>query len=94
MAVRPGLEILLSFVNVLLLFGLFVIFWSQWRRTKATFSLGLVLFAGVFLVKELIGLLRFLARANDLPVIGPRLAIVVTLGEAVALGILLYIVAR
>ena len=89
-----GLEALLTVANVALLFGLLVIFWQQWRRTKSTFSLGLVLFAGIFLLKELLQVLQALDRAAGLPVIGPRVALLLTLGETAALGVLLYIVAR
>ena len=88
------LETLLSVVNLALLTALFAIFLQQWRRTKSTFSLGLVLFAGVFLLKELLSVLQFLGRATDLPVIGPRVQVLLTLSEAVALAILLFIVAR
>ncbi len=83
-------ETLLGIVNVLLLFGLFIIFAQQWRRTKAQFSLGLMLFAGIFVLKELLGLLQLLGRAT----LFPRVELLITLGEAVGLGILLYIVAR
>jgi hypothetical protein len=86
--------IFLNFVNVCLLFALLVIFWSQWRRTKAAFSMGLVLFALVFLLKELLDLLRVLGRAQGIPGVGSRIEPLVTLGEAIALAILLYIVAR
>src|SRR5689334_3590556 len=89
-----GLETLLTIVNVALLFGLLVIFFQQWRRTKSTFSLGLVLFAGVFLLKEFLSVLQALDRAAGLPVIGTRVAVLIALAEAVALGILLYLVAR
>jgi hypothetical protein len=88
------LETLLSVVNLALLTALLVIFVQQWRRTRATFSLGLVLFAAVLVLKELLGVLQFLGRAADLPVIGPRVQVLLTLGEAIALAILLYLVAR
>jgi hypothetical protein len=88
------LETLLTVVNLALLTGLLVIFLQQWRRTRSKFSLGLVLFAGVFLVKELLDVLKFIGRAADLPILGPRIELIVTLAEAVALAILLYIVAR
>jgi hypothetical protein len=88
------LETLLTIVNVALLFGLFAIFFQQWRRTKSTFSLGLVAFAAIFLLKEFLSVLQTLDRAAGLPVIGPRVQVLLALGETAALGVLLYIVAR
>ena|SRR5438094_822824 len=89
-----GLEAILTVVNVLLLFGLLVIFLQQWRRTKSAFSLGLVLFAGVFLLKEFLQVVQAYRRAANLPVLGIGVQILIALGEAIALGILLYNVAK
>lgn len=89
-----GIETLLTLVNVGLLLGLLIIFVQQWRRTRSTFSLGLVLFAAVFLLKEFLSVLQALDRAAGLPLVGPRVAVFIALGEAAALGILLYNVAK
>ena len=90
----PAAELVLTIVSVTLLAILLAIFWREWRRTKARFSLGLVLFAGVFFVKELLRVLQVLGKAEGLPVIGPRVAALVALAEVVALGTLLYLVSR
>lgn len=88
------LDALLTLVNVALLLALLIIFFKQWRRTKATFSLGLVLFAVVFLLKETLGVFQAVARENAGIVSLARLDVLVALAEAVALAILLFIVAR
>ena len=92
--VRLGLEAALTLVNVALLFILLVIWIQQYRRTRSRFSLGLVLFAGVLLLRDLLTIVQALDRAAGLPVVGSRIAVSIALGEAVALGILLYNVAK
>lgn len=100
MAVRPPaaglapLELVLTVVSVTLLAILLFIWWQEYRRTRARFTLGLVLFAGVFLLKELLSVLIVLDRADRVPVIGPRISVIVTLGQVLALATLLYIVSR
>lgn len=87
-------ELVLTVVAVTLLAVLFAIFLREYLRTKARFSLGLTIFAGIFLVKEGLRVLQVLGRAADLPVIGPRVGMFVALGEVVALATLLYLVSR
>lgn len=91
--VRP-LELLLTIVNLALLFGLFIIFLKQYRETRAKFTLGLLAFAGVLVVKELLTVIRFLGRAADVPLVGPRLELLATLAQAIALAALLWQVAK
>src|SRR5438067_7939989 len=93
-ATGGGLEALLTLLNIVLLAGLLVIFVQQYRRTKSAFSLGLVLFAGVFLLKELLQVVQAYRRAIGIATISPLAQIAIALGEAVALGILLYNVAK
>lgn len=94
MVAAPRLEFLLTLVNVFLLFGLSLLFLQQWRQTRAKFSLGLVLFAGVLFLRELLTILRVVGRAEGVPLVGPQFGALLALGEAIALGILLYHVAR
>ena len=49
-----------SFVNVMLLVGLIWIYLSSFRKVRAQFTLGLVFFAALFLVQNLIALYAFL----------------------------------
>lgn len=88
------IEIVLTVVSVTLLAILLFIWWGEYRRTRARFTLGLVLFAGVFLVKELLRVLIIIGRAEGVPVIGPGISLIVALAEVVALATLLYIVSR
>lgn len=97
MALRPPFplpELILTVVSVTLLAILLFIFLQEWRRTRARFSLGLALFAGVFLVKEALRVLQVIGRAEGIPIVGPRVSLLVSLGEVVALAVLLYLVAR
>ena len=87
-------ELLLTVVSVTLLAVILVIFLREWRRTRARFSLGLALFAVVFLVKESLHVLQVLDKADGVPVIGRGIGFLVELGEVVALGLLLYLVSR
>ncbi|GEM_PF-3906949 len=87
------LEFVLTLVNLGLLLALFLIFLKMWRQTRSTFSAGLTLFAGVFLLKQVVAILIALEPRN-FPVANAQLQLLANLGEAVALGILLYIVAR
>lgn len=88
------LDTLLTLANVALLLALFIIFFKQWRKTKATFALGLVLFAAVFLLKEVLSVFQSVARENAGIVTLVRLDVGVALAEAIALAILLFIVAQ
>lgn len=90
----PVGELLLTVVSVTLLAILLFIFLREWRRTRAQFSLGLVLFAAVFLVKELLRVLQILGSADGVPLVGRGIPFLVALGEVVALSVLLYLVSR
>jgi hypothetical protein len=51
---------LFSLLNVILLIGLIWIYLSSFRKVRAQFTLGLVFFAALFLVQNLIALYSFL----------------------------------
>jgi hypothetical protein len=51
---------LFSLLNVLLLIGLIWIYLSSFRKVRAQFTLGLVFFAALFLVQNLIALYSFI----------------------------------
>jgi predicted membrane protein len=48
-----------SVVNVLLLVGLIWIYMNSFRKIRAQFTAGLVFFAGIFLIQNLIALYSF-----------------------------------
>ena len=86
----PRLELLLTILNFGLLLALLLVFFKMWRQTKSAFSLGLSLFAGVLLLREVLALAQALDRTGRFP----WLTLLANAGEAVALLILLYNVAR
>lgn len=88
-APEAGLVVAMNLISVGLLLGLLVIFVGTWRKTRAPFSLGLVLFAAVLLLQDLarVGVaLRVVTRAGA-EVIPEAL-------ELVALVVLLYLATR
>lgn len=94
MAGALPLELVLTVVSVTLLGILVFIWWGEYRRSRAKFTLGLLLFAGVFLLRELLRVLIVLDRADRVPVIGPGISLLVMIAQVVALGVLLYVVSR
>jgi len=90
----PILNFTLSIVSATLLAIIMFIFLSEYRKTRARFSLGLSLFAGVFLVKELLNVVLVIDRADRVPFIGPQIQTLVLLAQVAALGTLLYLVSR
>jgi hypothetical protein len=79
-----------SLVNVLLLIGLIWIYVSSFRKVRAQFTTGLVFFAALFLVQNLIALYSFVTMfmyyASGVTGIVLAIAIVQTAG----LGIMLW----
>jgi hypothetical protein len=52
---------LFSFVNVLLLIGLIVVYWNSFKKIRAEFTAGLLFFAGFFLIQNLLALYSYVA---------------------------------
>ena len=50
-----------SLVNILLLLGLVIVYGNTLRKIRAQFTVGLLFFAGLFIVQNLIALYSFLA---------------------------------
>lgn len=50
-----------SFVNVLLLVGLMVLYGSSFRKIRAQFTAGLLFFTGLFLLQNLLALYSYVA---------------------------------
>lgn len=89
-AVNPELLIFgINLVSIGLLLALLIIFVGTWRKTKAPFSLGLVIFVGVLLFEDLVRVRRILGIHG-----GPGLAVLPEFLELVALAILLYLATR
>jgi uncharacterized membrane protein YgdD (TMEM256/DUF423 family) len=84
---RLGLAALaINFISIGLLFALTIVFLTTWRKTKAPFMLGLVLFSGVLLLTDLLRVFRGFGLLGN-PVAPEFL-------EMVALAVLLYLATR
>jgi hypothetical protein len=77
----------LSLVSMGLLLALLVIFLGTWRKTKAPFTLGLVIFVGVLLLQDAARLVR----SREL---FPALVVVPEILQVLALMVLLYLATR
>lgn len=64
------LDILVSIGNVILLLLLLYVYWGNYRKIKSSFTLGLIMFAGLLLLQNILFssflLLGPVFRANDL----------------------------
>jgi type II secretory pathway component PulF len=88
--VRPALlGLVLNTLSVGLLLALLVIFATTWRKTKAPFALGLVVFSGVLLVQDLVRVARVLGVLAR-----PGVEFVPDVLEVLALVVLLYLATR
>jgi ABC-type polysaccharide/polyol phosphate export permease len=84
----PIVAVALHFISIGLLVALLVLFFTTWRKTKAPFSLGLVLFAGVLLLEDLTRI------GQGLGWLSPRAELLPDVFELVALVVLLYLATR
>ena len=80
---------LLSLANILLLIGLIIIYGSSFRKIKAAFTAGLLFFAGVFLLQNLLAFYSYVAMfmyyASDVEMIVMAITVAQTAGLAVLL---------
>jgi len=83
-----------SFVNVLLLVGVIWVYGNGYRRIRAEFTAGLLFFAGLFLVQNLLALYSFLAMfmyyASDVG----GFVLAYTIVQTAGLGVLLWVSLR
>lgn len=79
----------INLVSIGLLLGLLIIFIGTWRKTKAPFTLGLVIFVAVLLLEDLVRVRRILGIGG-----GPTLTILPEFLELIALAVLLYLATR
>ena len=84
----------LSFVNVLLLVGLLVIYGSSYRKIRAEFTAGLIFFSAIFLIQNLLAVYSYVAMfmyfARDVG----GLVLAITAAETTGLAVLLWMSAR
>lgn len=80
---------LFSLANILLLIGLILIYGSSFRKIKAAFTAGLLFFAGVFLLQNLLAFYSYVAMfmyyASDVEMIVMAITVAQTAGLAVLL---------
>lgn len=88
--VNPDLLMVgINLVSIGLLLALLIIFVGTWRKTKAPFTLGLVIFVGVLLLEDLVRVRRIFGVGG-----GPGLVLLPEVLELAALAVLLYLATR
>jgi len=80
-----------STINVLLLMGLLWIYASSFRKVRAEFTAGLLFFAGLFLVQNLISLYSFLTMFMYYAAGVTWIVLTITIVQTAGLGIVLWI---
>jgi hypothetical protein len=79
-----------SFVNVLLLLGLLVVYGNSFRKIRAQFTAGLLFFTGFFLLQNLMALYSYLAMFMYFAAGAGELVLIITVAETAGLAILLW----
>ena len=79
-----------SLLNVILLIGLIWIYLSSFRKVRAQFTLGLVFFAALFLVQNLIALYSFLTMFMYYAAGVTGIVLAITIVQTAALSIMLW----
>ena len=83
-----------SFANILLLIGLIVVYANGFRKIKASFTAGLLFFAGVFLLQNLLAFYSYVAMfmyyASDVEM----LVMAITVAQTAGLTVLLWMSLR
>jgi predicted membrane protein len=79
-----------STVNVLLLLGLIWIYGSSFRKVRAQFTAGLLFFAALFLVQNLISLYSFLTMFMYYAAGVTGIVLAITIVQTAGLGVILW----
>jgi hypothetical protein len=85
---------LFSFVNVLLLIGLIVVYWNSFRKIRAEFTAGLLFFTGFFLIQNLLSLYSYVAMFMYYASGVSGLVLAITVAQTVGLAALLWMSLR
>ncbi|HEV8358913.1 MAG TPA: hypothetical protein VGR28_00510 [Candidatus Thermoplasmatota archaeon] len=80
----------INLISIGLLLALLIIFIGTWRKTKAPFTLGLVIFVGVLLLEDLVRV----RRVAGIGLNSPGLVVLPEFLELIALAVLLYLATR
>ena len=84
----------LSLINALLLLGLIYIYGSSLRQVKAEFTAGLLFFAAILLVQNIIALYSYVAMFMYFAAAAGPLVLGITAAETVGLAVLLWMSLR
>ena len=83
-----------SLVNILLLIGLLAVYANCFRKIKAAFTAGLLFFAGMFLLQNLLAFYSYVAMfmyyASDVEMV----VMVITVAQSAGLAVLLWLSLR
>jgi hypothetical protein len=83
-----------SFLNLLLLAGLIAIYANSYRKLRAEFTAGLIFFASVFLVQNLIALYSYVAMFMYYVSGVGELVLAITVAQTAGLSVLLWMSLR
>ncbi len=84
----------LEAANIALLLGILAAYWQNWRQLKAPFTAGLIVFVGLFLLQNLLGLwLGAMGMMYFAPAVEPYAALLTGL-QTVGFAVLLWITWR
>lgn len=83
-----------SLLNVLLLLGLIVVYGSSFRKIRAEFTVGLLFFASVFLVQNLIALYSYVTMFMYFASGVGGLVLAITVAQTAGLAVLLWMSLR
>jgi hypothetical protein len=83
-----------SLANILLLVGLIIVYGSSFRKIKAAFTAGLLFFAGVFLLQNLVAFYSYVAMFMYYASGVEMFVMVITIAQTAGLAVLLWMSLR
>ncbi|MGD0175869.1 MAG: hypothetical protein ABSC50_03470 [Candidatus Bathyarchaeia archaeon] len=83
-----------SLANILLLIGLIIVYGSSFRKIKAAFTAGLLFFAGVFLLQNLVAFYSYVAMFMYYASGVEMFVMVITVAQTAGLAVLLWMSLR
>jgi hypothetical protein len=84
----------LSLANIVLLIGLIIVYGSSYRKIKAAFTAGLLFFAGVFLLQNLVAFYSYVAMFMYYASGVEMFVMVITAAQTAGLAVLLWMSLR
>jgi hypothetical protein len=85
---------LFSLANILLLVGLIIVYGNSFRMIKASFTAGLLFFAGVFLLQNLLAFYSYVAMFMFYASGVETVVMAITVAQTVGLAVLLWMSLR